>query len=158
MSLFSAVWPLKDLGDLTKKGDVASSLALALCLPVCAAGAAGIIAADGLKAPTAKARVLVGACLGATVAGTATTGLSGNRFPQLALISLVCGAALGFYGAHSLRADTAAPAASSERRRTAEPRDRERAERDRGESSTGAATGSASKAAPAADGAATSAK
>ena len=114
MSLFNAVWPLKDLGDLTKKGEHAASLVLAVALPVCAAGAASVIAADGLKAPTYAARVIVGAALGAAVAGTATTGLSGNRFPALALLSLGLGAVLGLVGAASL-----APPASSDRERRA---------------------------------------
>ena len=104
MSLFSAVWPLKDLGDLVKKGDGGvSSLVLSVTLPVCAAGAAAIIAADGLRAPTTMARVLCGAALGAAVAGTATTGLSGNKFPHLALLSLVLGGALGTVGAANSR-------------------------------------------------------
>ena len=114
MSLFNAVWPLKDLGDLTKKGEHAASLVLVVALPVCAAGAASVIAADGLKAPTYTARVMVGAALGAAVAGTATTGLSGNRFPALALLSLGLGAVLGLVGAASL-----APPASSDRERRA---------------------------------------
>ena len=104
MSLISAVWPLKDLGDLLKKSDGSpSSMALAVVLPVCASTAAAILAADGLKAPTNTARVIVGGALGAAVAGTATTGLSGNRFRQLALVSLCCGALLGMIGAASLQ-------------------------------------------------------
>ena len=119
MSLFNAVWPLKDLGDLTKKGEHAASLVLAVALPVCAAGAASVIAADGLKAPTYAARVIVGAALGAAIAGTATTGLSGNRFPALALLSLGLGAVLGLVGAASL----APPASSDGERRAPRPTD-----------------------------------
>jgi MFS family permease len=105
MSVLSAVWPLKDLGDLTKKTDTIGSAILALVLPVCAGCAGAILAADGLKAPTHKARMLIGASLGATIAGTATTGLSGNRWPGLALAALVCGASAGMLGASSLRSD-----------------------------------------------------
>ena len=117
MSLFSAVWPLKDLGDLTKKGDdTKASLVLAVALPVCAAGAASIMAADGLKSPTLVARVLVGATLGATVAGTASTGLTGAQIPRLAMLSLLLGATLGMLGAASLKSE-AAEGAEKERRR-----------------------------------------
>ena len=121
MSLISAVWPLKDLGDVLKKSDGSpSSLALAVVLPVCASTAAAILAADGLKAPTNTARIIVGGALGAAVAGTATTGLSGNRFPQLALLSLCCGALLGPLGAASLQSASAASSDAARQQRRVE--------------------------------------
>lgn len=132
MSLQTVSWPLKDLGNLITKDDSVPSLVLAVTLPVCAAGAAAIVAADGLKAPTLLARVMVGGTLGAAVAGTATTGLTGNRHPPLALLALGLGATLGMLGAAALRslgseppdrkrsdaaADLAAEAAREQRRR-----------------------------------------
>ena len=106
----SAAWPIRDLGDVMKKSESGSApaLMLAVTLPVCASGAAAIIAADSLKAPTTIARVLLGATLGAAVAGTSTTGLSGGRLPSLALLSLLLGAVVGSLGAFSLAATPAA--------------------------------------------------
>ena len=116
MSLQTVSWPLKDLGNLIKAGDNSlPSLVLAVTLPVCAAGAAAIVAADGLKAPTLLARIMVGGSLGAAVAGTATTGLTGNRHPPLALLALALGATLGMLGASALRSLGAEP---SDRKRT----------------------------------------
>ena len=95
-------------------------------------GQLGLGHTETVKAPTLLARVMVGGTLGAAIAGTAATGLTGNRHPPLALLALGLGATLGMLGASALRAvgpeppdrkrmdaaaDPAAEAAREQRRR-----------------------------------------
>ena len=49
-----------ELGDLTSKGQDPAGCLLAVSLGVVAGGAAGIVAADNLKAPTRRSRAFVG--------------------------------------------------------------------------------------------------
>ena len=56
------------------------------------------------------------------MAGAATSGLSGHKWPRLALSSLCCGASLGSFGAFSLRRVDAAPRERSDATQLTSPR------------------------------------
>ena len=75
-----------------------------MSLGVVAGGAAGIVAADNLKAPTRRSRAFVGLTVGALMSALVTTTCA-KRCPtgaRLALCSLTLGGALGLYGASTL--------------------------------------------------------
>ena len=93
-----------ELGDLTSKGQDPAGCVLAVSLGVVAGGAAGIVAADNLKAPTRRSRAFVGLTVGALMSALVTTTCA-KRCPtgaRLALCSLTLGGALGLYGASTL--------------------------------------------------------
>ena len=93
-----------ELGDLTSKGQDPAGCLLAVSLGVVAGGAAGIVAADNLKAPTRRSRAFVGLTVGALMSALVTTTCA-KRCPtgaRLALCSLTLGGALGLYGASTL--------------------------------------------------------
>ena len=93
-----------ELGDLTSKGQDPAGCVLAMSLGVVAGGAAGIVAADNLKAPTRRSRAFVGLTVGALMSALVTTTCA-KRCPtgaRLALCSLTLGGALGLYGASTL--------------------------------------------------------
>ena len=83
-----------------------------MSLGVVAGGAAGIVAADNLKAPTRRSHTFVGLTVGALMSALVTTTCA-SRCPtgaRLALCSLTLGGALGLYGASTL-----GPARASEK-------------------------------------------
>ena len=90
-----------ELGDLTSKGQDPAGCLLAVSLGVVAGGAAGIVAADNLKAPTRRSRAFVGLTVGALISTLVTTSCA-KKCPRLALCSLTLGGALGLYGASTL--------------------------------------------------------
>ena len=82
-----------ELGDLTSRGEDAAGCVLAVSLGVVAGGAAGIVAADNLKAPTRRSRAFVGLTVGALMSALVTTTCA-KRCPtgaRLALCSLTPG-------------------------------------------------------------------
>ena len=62
-----------ELGDLTSKGQDPAGCVLAVSLGVVAGGAAGIVAADNLKAPRGGAAPFVGLTVGALMSALVTT-------------------------------------------------------------------------------------